>query len=54
MRHETLDALRRNDSSAFVAAALSTPGFQGFSVQALDLVKQGITTVQEAMRISEI
>lgn len=54
MRHETLDALRRNDSSAFVAAARSTPGFKTFSEQALDLVKQGMITLHEVMRISEI
>ena len=52
MRHETLDALRRNDSSAFMAAAAATPGFESFSEQALELVKQGITTLDEVMRIS--
>ncbi|WP_347987363.1 GspE/PulE family protein [Methylomonas sp. AM2-LC] len=51
--HETLDALRRNDSSAFVAAAHNTLGFKRFSLQALDLVKQGSTTLHEVMRISE-
>lgn len=54
MRHETLDALRRNDSSAFVAAARSTPGFKSFSEQAMELVKQGMTTLHEIMRISEV
>ena len=54
MRHETLDALRRNDSASFVAAALSTPNFKTFTEQALELVKQGATTVQEVMRISEL
>jgi MSHA biogenesis protein MshE len=54
MRHETLDALRRNDSSAFVAAARSTPGFKSFSAQALELVQQGLTSLHEVMRISEI
>ena len=54
MRHETLDALRRNDSASFVAAALSTPNFKSFTEQALELVKQGATTLQEVMRISEL
>ena len=54
MRHETLDALRRNDSSAFVTAARITPGFKNFTEQALELVKQGITTLHEVMRISEV
>jgi MSHA biogenesis protein MshE len=54
LRHETLDALRRNDSSAFIAAARGTPGFKTFSEQALELVKQGMTTLHEIMRISEM
>jgi MSHA biogenesis protein MshE len=54
LRHETLDALRRNDSSAFIAAARSTPGFKTFSEQALELVKQGLTTLHEITRISEV
>jgi MSHA biogenesis protein MshE len=53
MRHETLDALRRSDSAAFVAAARATPGFKTFSEQALELVKQGQTSLHEVMRISE-
>jgi MSHA biogenesis protein MshE len=54
LRHETLDALRRNDSSAFVTAARNTLGFKSFSVQALDLVRQGLTTLHEVMRITEV
>jgi MSHA biogenesis protein MshE len=54
MSHDTLDALRRNDSAAFVIAARSTPNFKTFSEKAMELVKQGLTTVQEIMRISEI
>jgi MSHA biogenesis protein MshE len=54
MSHNTLDALRRNDSAAFVIAARNTPNFKTFSEQAMELVKQGLTTVQEIMRISEI
>lgn len=54
MRHETLDALRRNDSAGFIAAARATPGFKTFTEQALELVKQGMTTLHEVMRISEV
>ena len=54
MHHDTLDALRRNDSSGFVVAARNTPGFKPFAEQALALVKQGVTTLHEIMRISEI
>lgn len=53
MRHETLDALRRNDSAAFTLAARETPGFKPFALQALDLVRQGVTTLHEVIRISE-
>lgn len=51
MRHETLDALRRNDSAAFIIAANATPGFKTFSEQALELVRQGATTLHEVIRI---
>jgi MSHA biogenesis protein MshE len=54
LRHETLEALRMNDSSRFIAAARATPGFRRFSDQALDLVRQGITTIDEVQRISGI
>ncbi len=53
LRHETLDALRRNDSAGFIAAARATPGFTSFTEQAFELVKQGTTTLHEIMRISE-
>ncbi|PPD32793.1 MAG: MSHA biogenesis protein MshE [Methylomonas sp.] len=54
MGHETLDALRRNDSAGFVTAARSTPNFKSFTEHALELVKQGSTTLNEVMRISEL
>ena len=52
MRHETLDALRRSDSAAFSLAAKNTPGFRPFSKSALDFVRQGITTIDEVIRIT--
>jgi len=52
MRHETLEALRMNDSTRFIAAAKATSGFRTFSDHALDLAQQGITTVDEVQRIS--
>ena len=52
MRHETLDALRRSDSAAFSLAAKNTPGFIPFSESALDFVRQGITTIDEVIRIT--
>jgi len=52
MRHETLDALRRNDSAAFTLAAKNTPGFKPFTECALEFVRQGITTLDEVIRIT--
>ena len=52
MRHQTLDALRKNDSAAFTQAAKDTPGFKPFNQCALDFVRQGITTLDEVIRIT--
>jgi len=52
MRHETLDALRRNDSAAFTLAAKNTPGFTPFTECAIEFVRQGITTLDEVIRIT--
>jgi MSHA biogenesis protein MshE len=52
MRHETLDALRRNDSALFTEAARTTPGFVPFTKTAMELTRQGITTLEEVIRIS--
>lgn len=52
LRSETLDALRRNDSAGFIQAALQTPGFIRFSTCAADYAEQGITTVEEVLRIT--
>ncbi len=52
MRHETLDALRRNDAAAFTQAAKETPGFKPFTECALELVRQGVTTLEEVIRIT--
>lgn len=52
MNHQTLDALRRNDSAAFTQAAKNTAGFKSFSESALNFVRQGITTLDEVIRIT--
>jgi MSHA biogenesis protein MshE len=49
---ETLDALRNNDSNAFTQAALQTPGFIRFSKCAADYAEQGLTTIEEVLRIT--
>lgn len=52
LRSETLDALRRNDSAGFTQAALQTPGFIRFSTCAADYAEQGMTTIDEVLRIT--
>ena len=52
MRDETLDALRRNDSAGFTLAAKNTVGFKPFTESAIDFVRQGITTLDEVIRIT--
>ncbi|MBS1211816.1 MAG: biosis protein MshE, partial [Proteobacteria bacterium] len=47
-----LDALRRNDSAAFTAAASAAEGFRPFSLCAFDYAVQGITSVAEVIRIA--
>ena len=52
MRDETLDALRRNDSAGFTLAAKNTAGFKPFTESAVEFVRQGITTLDEVIRIT--
>jgi MSHA biogenesis protein MshE len=47
-----LDALRRNDSAAFTVAAAGAEGFRPFTQCALDYAAQGVTSLEEVMRIS--
>ena len=51
MNHETLEALRNNNASAFTRAALETHGFKRFSAGAVDYARQGVTSVEEVVRI---
>jgi len=52
MSHDSLDALRRSDSAAFITAAKNTPSFRPFTESALDFVKEGVTTLDEVIRIT--
>lgn len=52
MRHQTLEALRQNNSAAFTQAAKDTAGFKPFTLCAVDFVRQGITTLDEVIRIT--
>ncbi len=46
------DALRRDDTSAFSRAAKSSSMFHPLAKHALELTKQGITTLEEAIRVT--
>jgi len=47
-----IDALRHNDTSAFAHAAANSPHFRSLTQNALEFALQGITTLEEVMRIS--
>jgi MSHA biogenesis protein MshE len=51
LNNATLDALRNNDSAAFTKAALQTPGFIRYARCACEYAQQGITTVDEVLRL---
>ncbi len=46
------DALRRNDSSAFTAAAKASPGYRPLVLCALDYAREGLTTLEEVFRVA--
>lgn len=46
------DALRRNDSSGFIRAARSQKSFRTMAHAAMDKAEEGITTIEEVIRIS--
>ncbi|MEY3760699.1 MAG: hypothetical protein RIR39_2190, partial [Pseudomonadota bacterium] len=52
LKAETLNALRRNDAIGFTTAALQTPGFIRLSTCAAEYAEQGITTVNEVLRVT--
>ncbi|MFT4816517.1 MAG: MSHA biogenesis protein MshE [Pseudohongiellaceae bacterium] len=54
MMNELLaDALRRSDSADFVRIAKKTPGYQPLVVSALEYAVQGVTSLDEVLRVSE-
>jgi MSHA biogenesis protein MshE len=46
------DALRRSDSAGFARLARCQPGFVGLSMAAYDYACQGITSMEEVLRVS--
>ncbi|MGI9294754.1 MAG: GspE/PulE family protein [Pseudomonadales bacterium] len=51
---EMADALRVNDTQAFGALAKQQPGFTTLTDSALDYARQGVTSLDEVYRITEI
>ncbi|MCR8923050.1 GspE/PulE family protein [Dasania sp. GY-MA-18] len=51
--NEMADALRVSDPIAFAAAARKQPGFKPLTVCALEYATQGITSIEEVLRVSE-
>ncbi len=46
------DALRRNDTQAYIEAAARTRGFRPLSICALEFASKGITSLEEVLRIA--
>jgi MSHA biogenesis protein MshE len=46
------DAIRRNDSIGFAAAARARPGFMSLTQSAIQLAAKGITTLSEAIGVT--
>jgi MSHA biogenesis protein MshE len=52
MDAQLIDCLRRNDQGGFEKAARNQPGYRPLVQHALDLARQGVTTVGEAMGLA--
>lgn len=52
INHGLANALRMNDSAAFNIAAEQQPSFRPLVMSVMDLAEKGITTLEEALRIS--
>ncbi len=53
MNRELADALRREDEAEFIRIAQSAPGYVPLVRSALDFAKQGVTSLEEVLRVSE-
>lgn len=53
MTEPMADALRRNDAGGFTVAARLSPGYRPLALIALDYARDGLTTIEEVMRITE-
>ncbi|MCW8983027.1 MAG: GspE/PulE family protein, partial [Gammaproteobacteria bacterium] len=52
LNNDMADALRRGDSGEFAQQARNNPDFRSLGENALDYAKQGITTLEEVIRVS--
>ena len=48
-----MDSLRRNDAEGFAKAARQHPHYRPLALTALDYARQGITSVDEVLRLAE-
>ena len=46
------DDLRREDSAAFAKHAKASPNFKPFSKHAMEYATQGVTTLEEVVRVT--
>lgn len=53
INEDMADMLRQNDATGFSKAAKKDPGYTSFAHCALDYAEQGITTLDEVLRISD-
>ena len=52
MDEDLADALRREDASAFARTARQSRGFRSFAQHAMEYALQGITSIEEVIRVA--
>ena len=53
IRDDIADALRRGDTADFVKLAKAQEGFQPLIINALELAVNGVTTLEEVLRVAQ-
>ena len=53
LNDDLTDALRRADSAQFVEIARKAPGYRPLVISALNFARQGITSLEEVLRVAE-
>jgi MSHA biogenesis protein MshE len=49
-----MNTLKRNDAEGFTLEAKKTPGYRPLALAAYDYAKQGVTSVEEVLRLTEV